>query len=76
MFRKSILLKAGMYEDTYEYMEDYSLWLKCLRWCKFANIDEKLVDYTVKHNIKYNPELAVLACNNMRNILNKQNIIV
>ncbi len=74
VFRKSILLKSGMYEDTYEYMEDYSLWLKCLRWCNFANIDEKLVDYTVKHNIKYNPKLAVLACNNMRNIFQQQQL--
>lgn len=71
MFRRSILLKSGMYEDTYEYMEDYNLWLKCLRWCNFSNIDEKLVDYTVKHNTKYNPKLVAVACNNMRNILSQ-----
>lgn len=76
LFKRDIFLRAGIYEDTYKYAEDYYQWLKCIRWYKFANLNEILVDYTVSHNPNYNPQIPLSACNNMRNILNQQNITV
>lgn len=72
LFRKRIFLRAGIYEDTYKFAEDYYQWLKCIQWYKFANLDEVLVDYTAVHNINYNPQIPLFACQNMRNILMQQ----
>mgnify|MGYP003977877929 FL=1 len=76
LFRKKIFLRAGIYEDTYKYAEDYYQWLKCIRWYKFANLDEILVDYTVTYNPNYDPKIPISACMNIRKILNQQNIVV
>lgn len=66
MFRKDILLRTGGYDNTYPIAEDYHLWLKSIPWVKFANLDEVLVDYTVKHNPKYNPKCPQLCCISMK----------
>jgi len=66
MFYKDIILKTGGYDSTYPIAEDYHLWLKSAPWVKFANLDEILVDYTVSHNLKYNPKCPQLCCMSMR----------
>jgi len=75
LFRKSIFLLAGIYEDSYKFAEDYYLWLKCIRWYKFANLGETLVDYTVSHNPEYDPKLPQLACYNTIQMFKQQGII-
>lgn len=46
IYKKYIFNFVGGYDDTYKYAEDLDLWLKCSKFCKFANIDEPLVEYT------------------------------
>ena len=53
LFRRRIMEKLGGYDDTFLFAEDYSLWLRAIQWYKFANLNEILVDYTSKHNAKY-----------------------
>lgn len=75
LFRKKILLKSGGYEDTYRFAEDYYLWLKCIRWYNFANLEEVLIDYTISKNPEYNPNIPKFACLNMIQILKQQGIL-
>jgi glycosyltransferase involved in cell wall biosynthesis len=75
IFKKSILLKSGGYEDTYKFAEDYYLWLKCLRWYNFSNLKEILVDYTVSKNTDYDPRMPQLACYNTIQVLKQQGIL-
>jgi glycosyltransferase involved in cell wall biosynthesis len=46
IYKKYIFNFVGGYDDTYKYAEDLDLWLKCLKFCNFANIDQTLVEYT------------------------------
>ena len=66
VFRKDIVLRTGGYDNTYPIAEDYHLWLKSAPWFKFANLEEVLTDYTVKHNSKYNPKCPQLCCISMK----------
>ena len=61
VFRKSILLRTGGYDDTYPIAEDHHLWLRCVRWFNFCHIDEVLLDYNSNHNPKYDPMYPRLA---------------
>ncbi|MFT6546548.1 MAG: glycosyltransferase involved in cell wall biosynthesis [Bacteriovoracaceae bacterium] len=46
VYKKYIFNFCGGYDDaTYKYAEDLDLWLKCLSFCKFANINQHLVEY-------------------------------
>ena len=58
-----------MYSDVYPYAEDYEMWLKCIKWFNFHNLDQILLDYTHSHNIDYNPQVHKIVCLNYRNIL-------
>ena len=75
IFNKKIFLQAGIYEDNYRFAEDYFLWLKCIRWHKFANMKETLVDYTVSHNPEYDPRIPQYACHNAIQMFRQQGII-
>lgn len=46
IYKKYIFNFVGGYDDTYKYAEDLDLWLKCLNFCNFANINQSLVEYT------------------------------
>lgn len=65
VFRKSIIERAGIYDDSFPLAEDYHYWLRCLRWYNFANLDEVLVDYTSNPNPNYNPNVPLIACRTM-----------
>ena len=75
IFRKRIFLQAGIYEDNYRFAEDYYLWLKCIRWYNFANLEETLVDYTISHNSEYDPNIPQFACYNIIQMLKQQGIL-
>jgi glycosyltransferase involved in cell wall biosynthesis len=45
IYKKYIFNFVGGYDDTYKYAEDFDLWLKCLNFCNFANINKILVEY-------------------------------
>lgn len=71
MVRTSVYRRVGVYDDLFPFAEDYSFWLKAAAHFKFANIDEPLVKYLVKHNPLYNPRAANI-CRDIygRSILN------
>ena len=56
-------------------VEDYYLWLKCMRWYNFANLGEILVDYTISHNPEYNPKIPQYACYNVIQMFRQQGLI-
>jgi len=60
VFRREILLRLGGYDDTYFMAEDYYLWLRALKWFKFANLPETLLDYTAVHNPNYDARVPQL----------------
>ena len=62
VFRRKIMEKLGGYDDTFPFAEDYSLWLRAIRWYKFAIFDEVLLDYTSKHNPNYNHQVPAFLC--------------
>jgi len=62
VFDKEILLKTGGYDDFFPVAEDYVMWLKASKWFKFANLEDTLVDYTVSHNVNYDPKVVQKAC--------------
>ena len=61
VFRRSILLRVGGYDDTYPIAEDHHMWLRCIKWFNFANLPEVLIDYNSNHNPDYDPEYPLLA---------------
>jgi len=75
VFKKQIFLQAGIYEDNYRFAEDYFLWLKCIRWCKFANLPDIMIDYTVSHNPEYDPKIPQYACYNAIQMFRQQGLI-
>lgn len=75
LFHKRIFLQAGIYEDNYRFAEDYFLWLKCIRWYKFANLPDIMVDYTVSHNSEYDPKITQFACYNAIQMFKQQGLI-
>ena len=75
LFHKRIFLQAGIYEDNYRFAEDYFLWLKCMRWYKFANLPDIMVDYTVSHNPEYDPKITQFACYNAIQMFKQQGLI-
>ena len=75
VFKKQIFLQAGIYEDNYRFAEDYFLWLKCIRWCKFANLPDIMIDYTVSHNPEYDPKIPQYACYNTIQMFRQQGLI-
>lgn len=51
MYKKSEVLKAGNYQDWY-WNEDYYLWIRMMvAGCKFANLEENLVNVRVGKNM-------------------------
>ena len=75
VFRKSIIEKAGIYDDFYPLAEDYVYWLRCLRWYNFANLDEVLLDYTSNPNPNYDPNVPHIACSNYINLYRQMGLI-
>ena len=63
-FRSSILKHTGGYDDTFPFAEDFSLWLRCIKWHKFANLGEILLDYTQNPNPNYTPLSPQIAASN------------
>lgn len=66
IFRKRIMEKLGGYDDTFLFAEDYSLWLRAIQWYKFAQLDEVLLDYTAKHNPRYDHRVPQFLCSIFR----------
>lgn len=66
IFRKRIMEKLGGYDDTFLFAEDYSLWLRAIQWYRFAQLDEVLLDYTSKHNPKYDHRVPQFLCSVFR----------
>ena len=75
VFRKSILLRTGGYDDTYPIAEDHHLWLRCIKWFNFCNIDEVLLDYNSDHNPKYDPMYPKLASESQFRALQHMGVI-
>ena len=63
-FRSTILKRTGGYDDSFPFAEDFHLWLRCIKWYKFANIQEILLDYTQNPNPNYNPLSPQIAASN------------
>ena len=70
VFRKELLLRTGGYDDTYHMAEDYYLWLRAMKWFKFSNLHDVLIDYTAVHNPNYDPRVAELLWQSQHQIKN------
>lgn len=58
LIRINVYLKVGVYENLYNFAEDYQFWLKAAKFCKFANLSEYLVKYRLRDpNPKYDPSV-------------------
>jgi len=69
VFKKDVLLRVGGYDDTYPVAEDHHLWLRCIKWFKFSNLTEILIDYTSTHNSMYDSKYPLLASESQYNLL-------
>jgi len=54
IYKKYIFNFIGGYDDTYKYAEDLDLWLRCLSFCKFYNVNKVLVEYTYEPKVYQN----------------------
>lgn len=45
IYKKDIFLKCGGYDDTYEYNEDFDLWIRASKYYKFYNTQQILLNY-------------------------------
>lgn len=45
--RRQAFVRAGLFDETMRAAEDYALWLRMARLCKFDYVDEVLVDYRI-----------------------------
>jgi glycosyltransferase involved in cell wall biosynthesis len=56
-FRRSVLDRCAGYFDMFPLAEDLDLWLRAMKWHKFANINEPLVTYRHVPNPTYDPRI-------------------
>tara|TARA_A100001011_G_scaffold392776_1_gene481100 strand:- start:298 stop:1005 length:708 start_codon:yes stop_codon:yes gene_type:complete len=75
LFRKSICLRVGGYDDTYPIAEDHHLWLRCVRWFNFINLSEVMVDYMSNHNPEYDSKIPLLASEAQFKVLKHMEIV-
>lgn len=50
MVRKDILEKAGFYNETWQYAQDYELYFRLMKFGNLANLPEHLVSYRLSPN--------------------------
>lgn len=50
MYKKSAVKRAGMYRETYPYVEDWDLWIRLAEQGKILNIPETTVYYRIHSN--------------------------
>lgn len=60
VFTSELLNKIGGYEQLFPLAEDLHLWCKALPHYTFANLSDRLVDYTQKHDDTYDARIPVL----------------
>jgi glycosyltransferase involved in cell wall biosynthesis len=53
VFRRSIFLRIGIYDDIFKYAEDMWLWAKAIKYFKLGNVNEILLNYYSQHNPEY-----------------------
>lgn len=68
IFRRKILDKCAGYFDLFPFAEDMDLWIRCIPWFKFANLDDALVQYTHVPNAGYNPHVPKIVAQWYRTI--------
>lgn len=58
MFRRDVLLRSGIrYNSEYKHAEDYKMWIDCVNYGEFYNIQEVLLKYRISESqisSKYN----------------------
>lgn len=61
MFRRSAYNRVGGYRAAFRYCQDYDLWLRMIRVCRFASVREHLYDRYVRFDgVSYNPDSFAL----------------
>ncbi|CAN7417751.1 glycosyltransferase [Phenylobacterium sp. LjRoot219] len=75
MYRRSIYDAAGGYRPEFRYCQDYDLWLRMIRNCRFATVKKPLYQrYIQFEGVSYAPEKAAvqaqyfLLCQRMANL--------
>lgn len=65
---KSEILKKNNYLEEYKHAEDFELWIRLIKYCKFYNIPTPLVKYritgdnvTIKANKKVSERISILS---------------
>ncbi len=56
---KNVFNTVGGYEKLFPLAEDLHLWCKCIAHFRFANVDEKLIDYTQKKSQEYDARVPI-----------------
>jgi len=71
MMKKSTLENIGLYNVEYKTSQDYELWLRLLPKCRFANLEEPLIQYrkhqkrlSTKQNVQNQTYFSVCAALN------------
>ncbi len=59
VIKKTVFNVLGGYEQLFPLAEDLHLWCKCIPHFRFANIDERLVDYTQKKSEEYDARVPL-----------------
>jgi hypothetical protein len=75
LMKAKVLEYAGNYEDCFPFCEDYHLWLRCIKFARFANLEEKLMIYRFEHKLDYDPRIAMSLSNFYKAIYNHTGII-
>jgi glycosyltransferase involved in cell wall biosynthesis len=57
VYRRSIFLRIGIYDDLFKYAEDMWLWSKAIKYFKFGNVNEILLNYYHEHNQNYDSQI-------------------
>ena len=47
MYRKEIIEKVGLYDESFKYVQDYELWSRIIHDYETANLDEILGEKTI-----------------------------
>jgi glycosyltransferase involved in cell wall biosynthesis len=47
MLRREVIERFGGYHEDYPHAEDYELWTRLAPYCRFGNVPEVLMDYTL-----------------------------
>jgi len=75
IFKKDLLNHIGTYDDCFPFCEDYHFWLKAVKFAKFKNLPDVLIQYFIHHSPGYDPKIPIALSSFYRSVYHYTGVI-